>query len=71
MLNTISDDWSNLACSDHGQDGEHEDDVEEDQKLRELCDDDEPGWVMERISKKVQYRVECFGQQQMKLDELN
>ena len=35
-----------------------------------LSEDDESGWVMGTISNMVQYRMERFRQNQMKLDEL-
>ena len=35
-----------------------------------LSEDDESGWVMGTISNMVQYRMERFRQNQMKLDKL-
>ena len=69
MLNAIGDSLSDLATSDNQQDGEDEEDEEEHTELSKLSDD-EPGWVMGTISKKVQHRMESFRQKQMRLDEL-
>jgi len=63
----IGDSLSDLATSDDGDDGEDEDEETEQDKLSE---DDEPGWVMGKITKTVQQRMESFRQKQMKLDEL-
>jgi len=52
MLNAIGDSPSNLACSDHEQDGEDEDD-EEDTERGKLSEDNESGQVMSTISKMV------------------
>jgi len=68
MLVAIGDNLSNLACSDHGEEGEEEDD--EETKQGKLSEDDEPSWVMCTITKMVQQRMERFRQKQMKLDEL-
>jgi hypothetical protein len=69
MLNAIGDSLSDLATSDDEQDGEEEEDEDEDPELGKLSDD-EPGWVMGTISKKVQHHMESFRQKQMRLDEL-
>jgi hypothetical protein len=69
MLNTIRDSLSDLATSDDKRDGEDEEDEEEDTELGKLSDD-EPGWVMDTISRKVPHRMESFRQKQMRLDEL-
>jgi len=54
----IGDSLSDLATSDHGEDGENADDaVTEQGKLR---DDDEPGWVLGTITKTVQQGIESF-----------
>jgi len=58
MLNAIGDSLSDLASSDDEQDGEDEEDDEEDTELGKLSDDDEPGWVMDTITKTVQHRIE-------------
>ena len=58
MLVTIGDSLSDLASSDHGEDGEDEDDQETEQG--KLSDDDEPSWVMGTITKTVQQRMESF-----------
>ena len=68
MLVAIGDSLSDLASSDHGEDGKQEDDEETEQG--NLNEDDEPGWVMGTITKTVQQRMERFRQKQMKLDEL-
>ena len=69
MLNAIGDSLSDLASSDDEQDGEEEEDEEEDTELGKLSGD-EPGFEMGTISRKVQYRMESFRQEQMRLDEL-
>jgi len=69
MLNAIGDSLSNLASSAIGEDREDEDDNDEDPAGGKLTEDDEPRWVMGRISTTVQYRMERFRQKQMKLDE--
>jgi hypothetical protein len=70
ILTTIRDSLSDLACSDHEQDEEHEEDDEDDSELNKLSDDDEPGWVMDTISKAIQHRMESFRPKQMRIDEL-
>jgi len=71
MLNAIGDSLGDLASSDDGEDGEHkDDDGEEDPELAKISEDEEPGWVIRTISKRVQHRMERFGQNQMKVDEL-
>jgi len=52
MLVAIGDSLSDLASSDNGEDGEDEDDEETEQG--NLSEDDEPGWVMNTITKMVQ-----------------
>jgi hypothetical protein len=68
MLVAIGDSLSDLASSDDGADGEGEDDSETEQG--NLSDDDEPGWVMDTITKTVHQCMERFRQKQTKLDEL-
>jgi len=68
MLNAIGDSLSDLESSDDGVDGEDEDDDEVDPAGGKLSEDDEPGWVKGTISKTVQYRMERFWQNQIKLD---
>jgi len=63
----IGDSLSDLASSNDGDDGEDED---EETELGKLSEGDEPCWVMGKISKTVQQRMESFRQKQMKLDEL-
>jgi len=70
MLNAIIYSLSDHASSNHGEDEEGEDDDEEHPALGKLSKDDEPGWVMGRITKTEQYRMERPRQMQMKLDEL-
>jgi len=53
MLNTIGDNLSDLASSDNGEDGEDEDDDKEDTELGKLSEDDEPSWVIGKISQMV------------------
>jgi hypothetical protein len=69
-LNTIGNSLSDLASSEDEEHGKGEDDDEEDTGQRKLSEDDEPGWVMDKISKTVQHRMESFWQKQMRLDEL-
>jgi len=38
--------------------------------LGKLSGDDEPGWVMRKISKTLPHRMKRFQQKQLKLDEL-
>jgi len=68
MMVAIGDSLSDLASSNHGEDGDDEDDEETEQGQRSK--DDEPGWVMCRITTMVQERLERLRQKQMKLDEL-
>jgi hypothetical protein len=68
MLVALGDSLSDLVSSDDGEDGEDEDDEETEQG--KLSEDDEPGWVMGRITKMVQRCMERFRQEQMKLNEL-
>jgi hypothetical protein len=67
MMAAIGDSLSDLACSDHREDGEDENEETEQGKLSE---DDEPGWVMGTMTKTVQQRMESFRQKQLKLNEL-
>jgi hypothetical protein len=68
MLVAIGDSLSHLAYSDNGEDGEDEDDEQTDQG--KWSEDDEPGWVMAKITNTVQHRMKRFRQKQKKLDEL-
>jgi hypothetical protein len=68
MLVAFGDSLSDLGSSDDGEDEEDEDDEETEQG--KLSDDDEPGWVMDTITKMVQQRMVMFWQKNMKLDEL-
>jgi len=70
MFNAIDDSLSDHASSDDGEDGEDKDNDDKDPAGGKLSEDDEPGWVMSTISNTVQHRMECFQQQQMKLNEL-
>jgi hypothetical protein len=67
MMAAIGDSLSDLASSDDGEDEEDEDEETEQGKLSE---DDEPGWVMGKISKTVQQHMESLRQKQMKRDGL-
>jgi len=60
MLNAIGDSVSDLARSEDEEDVEDKDDDEEDTVLGKLCEDDQPGWVMDTISKTVQHRMQSF-----------
>ena len=70
MGNVMGESLSDLVSSEDGEEAEDEDDDEKDSELGQLCEDDEPGWVMCTISKTVQHRMESFGQKQIWLDEL-
>jgi len=64
----LRDSLSDIASSDNGQDGEHEDDQETEQS--KLSEDDEPGWVMGTVTKTSKQCMERFQQRQKKLDGL-
>jgi len=68
MMVAIGDSVRNITSPDHGDDGEDEDDKET--KQGQLSEDDEPGWVMGRITRTVLQCMDRFQQKQMKLDEL-
>jgi hypothetical protein len=68
MLVAIGDSLSDLVSSDHWEDGEDEDGGEPDQG--KLSDDEQPGWVMDAITKTVQLCMKRFWQKQRNLDEL-
>jgi len=68
MMVAIRDSLSNLARSDHRDDGEHDHDDETEEG--KLSKDDEPSCVMGTISRTVQQRMGRFRQKQMKLDDL-
>jgi len=68
MRVAIRDSLSVLASSNEGEDGEVEDDEETEQG--KLSEDDEPGWVMDTITKTVQQCKERFWQKQMKFEKL-
>jgi hypothetical protein len=61
---------SDLASSNNQEDGEDEDQDEDDTKLGNMSKGDKPCWVMDSISKMVQYRKESFQQMGMSLDHL-
>jgi len=65
----MEDTLTELANSDNEVDGADEDEDEEDTELGKLSEVDEPGWVMGKISKTVQHRMESFQQKLMKHDE--
>ena len=58
MMVAIGDCLSDLACSNHGEDVDDEDDEETEQG--QLSEDDKPGWVMGTITKMGQQRMETF-----------
>jgi hypothetical protein len=64
---SLRDSLSDVPSSDDGEDGDNENDA--DTEHGKLSEDDEPGWVMDTISKTVQYHMERFRPKQMKLDE--
>jgi len=68
IMVTIGDNLSDLAISDHGEDGEDKD--EEETEQGQLRQDDEPSWVMRTIAKTVLQQMENIRQQQMKVDQL-
>jgi hypothetical protein len=70
MFNAIRECRSNVASSEDTEDREDKDDDEEVSQHGKLSEDDEPGWVIERISKTVQQHMKSFAQKQMRLDEL-
>jgi len=70
MWNAIGDSLSDLASSDNQRDGADKDNDEEDTELTKQSDDDKPGWVMGRISKTVQHRMESVWRKLMRLEEL-
>ena len=70
MLNAMGGSLCNLASSDNREDGEDKDDDEGNGEMGWLSEDDEPGWVLETISKVVQHWMERFQQNQMKHAEL-
>jgi len=53
MSNTISDNQSDLATSDDGEDLEEQDDADNNTELGKLSEDDKPGWVMGTIATRV------------------
>jgi hypothetical protein len=68
MLVAIGDSLSDLVCSDHWEDGEAEDGGEPEQG--KLSDEEQPGWVMDAITKTLQLRIKRFWQKQRNLHEL-
>jgi len=64
MMDAVGDSLSHNSRSDDGEDGEDEDDEKSEQG--QLSEDDEPDWVIGRITKPVQQRRERFQQKQMK-----
>jgi len=65
---TIIYSLSDLASSSDEENGEDNDD--ENAVMGKLREVDKPGWVMGKMSKTVQQRMETFRQTQMKHDEL-
>jgi hypothetical protein len=68
MLVAIGHSVSYLASSDNQEDRADEDDDKTQQG--KLSEDDEPGWVMGKITRTVQQGMERIGQKQMKFDKL-
>jgi hypothetical protein len=67
--NAIGDSLSDLASSDVEEERKDKED-EEHTELGKLSEDDEPGWVIGKISKTEQYCMESFRQKQMRHDRL-
>jgi len=70
MLNTIGDSVSNLACSDNEQDPKQKQGDQEDPEQWKLHEYDEPGWLMDTISRSVHQYMESNWPLQIKLDKL-
>lgn len=70
MLNAIGDSLSEVASSDHGEDGEDIEYNEEDSEPGKASEDDKPGRVIGTITRPVQHRMERCRQKQMRLDQL-
>jgi hypothetical protein len=68
MVAACGDSLSDVANSDDGEDLKDENYEETEQG--KLSEDDEPGWVMGKITKTVQQRIETFWEKQMRLYEL-
>jgi hypothetical protein len=56
MMVALGDSLSDLPWSHNGEDGEDEDD--EETENGKLSEDDQLGWVMSTITKRVQQRME-------------
>jgi hypothetical protein len=70
MLNAIRASLGNLASSNDEQDREDENIDEKRKDLGKLSHDNEPGWVMGTITKRVQHCMKSFQQTQIRIDEL-
>jgi len=70
MMNPIPESLSDIRSSDHEENGEDEEDIQEHTELGKLSEDDEPGWGMGTISKTAQQHMSGFRQKWMKLDEV-
>jgi hypothetical protein len=68
-MNAMRDSLSDLATSDDGEDGEHQDDDQEDIGHGTLTEDHEPGCMMGTISNMQQHCMDSFRQKQMRLDK--
>jgi hypothetical protein len=66
MSDAIGDSVSNLASSADEEDWQDDEDSEE----GKLNEDEELGWVMGTISKRLKQLMDRFRQNQMKLHEL-
>jgi len=64
----VGDSLSDIECSDNGEEGEDDDDV--DTEHGKQSDVDKLGWVMSTISKPVQQSMARFWQKQMKINTL-
>jgi hypothetical protein len=70
MLNAIRDSLSNVTISEDEEDGEDEDHDDENPGLGQMSQDEEPGWVMDAMTKTVKHHMEIIRPKQMKLDKL-
>ena len=70
ILNTIAGSLSDLASSDNEEDGEDDENHEEDTEPGKQSQDEEPGRVMDALSKTVQQHLASCRQKQMRFDQL-
>jgi hypothetical protein len=69
-LYAIGDTQSHLESSDNGENGEDEEYDEEHTEHGNLNNNDEPGWVMCKISEMVPHHMESCRQKRIRLEEL-